>query len=357
VSAAFLLLLGTGLSLCTGHPAGAAQEPAAGGHPANARAPRITTARCGHHIAALTVTPAAGFDPLTATDAQLLANNLPVRPAGHKALVIWRKFVVGQLKPAKPECNFKTVKTSTVTRPLRLQRPSATGPATTGSCTANYSGNVADGTTYEDAYGTWTVPLGGQSSSGHAESAAWVGIGVSGTKYYPIIQGGSESDLSVPVPYYLWWEAVTSDSSRQNQVLTRVHYRDTIYVHIHFVYGEGQVTLDDETYGWSHTYTYTASQIAPDGNAEWILERPEEESKYYPILANSTTTFTGAEASGPGQARAPLGQLSHDWVNMITTSTPHITMAAPGSISSNGQSFTDQWKAFGRIDTDGVGNC
>jgi hypothetical protein len=95
----------------------------------------------------------------------------------------------------------------------------------------------------------------------------------------------------------------------------------------------------------------------PDGNAEWILERPAIGDKTLPILANSTTTFTAAEASGPGQARAPLGQLPHEWWTMVTTSTPHITMANPGAISSSGQSFADDWKAFGRIDTFGKGSC
>jgi hypothetical protein len=235
LSAAFLLLLGAALTVSPDHPARAAQRPA------DAAAPRTTAIQCGHGVAAVAYTPAAGFDPLTATDSQLLASNLPMRPSGSKAMAIWRKFVTGQITPTRPACDFRTVKTrmSAVSQPVGSRRPSAASPSTTlGACNANWAGNQAFDTTYEDAYGTWTVPLGGQSSSGDADSSSWVGIGATGTKDQPIIQGGSESDLDNSVPYYLWWEVVTnSKTTTQEQVQNKVHFRDTIYVHIHFVAG------------------------------------------------------------------------------------------------------------------------
>jgi Peptidase A4 family len=354
LTSAFLLFLGGALSAAADHPANAAATSTS----ADARAPRIATVRCGHGIAAIAYIPAAGFDPLTATNAQLLANNLPQRPAGRKAMTIWRRFVLSQREPTRPACDFKPVRTHlpAVSHQVRSALHPATNPSTSGSCSANWAGNEVYDTTYDDAYGTWTVPLGGQPSSGFADSASWVGVGEAGTKDQPIVQGGSDSSLGDSVPYSLWWEVVTSSASHMNQVLTNVHYKDTIYVHIHFVAGKGQVTLDDETYGWSHTYTYTSSLMAPDGHAEWILERPES-SGDYPMLADATTTFTSAEASGPGQSLAPLGKLPHEWWTMVTTSTPHVTMANPGAISSSGLSFTDQWKAYGRADAAKSGTC
>lgn len=332
--------------------AGVAPAPA---QAATVAAPRTTTVQCGGGISAISVTPAAGFDPLTATDAQLLANNLPARPADEAGFAIWKTFVLGQLKPTAPTCNLQS--TSTWNQPNGAgnggPRSAAVAPMTTGSCSPNWAGNQVIGATYEDAYGTWKVPLGaGGNTDGHAtDSSSWVGIGNGDSSGEPLVQGGSRSALDRGQPYTLWWEVYPENSMQT--VLSNVHYGDTIYVHIHFVAGLGQITLDDETYGWSHTYSYSKSGITPDGTAEWIFERPST-GGYFPELANASTTFTQAKASGVGQSLQPLGKLPHQWWTMTTGGSPDVTMANPGGISADGLSFTDAWKAFGRTQADTI---
>ena len=58
---------------------GAAQATA--GSP-DARTGAREVSNCGNGVSAVTVRLPAGFDPLTATAAQLAANDLPLRPAG-----------------------------------------------------------------------------------------------------------------------------------------------------------------------------------------------------------------------------------------------------------------------------------
>src|SRR5580692_10345629 len=73
---------------------------------------------CGGGVSAVTVRPAAGFHPLTATPAQLTANGLPLRPAGRTELAAWRKFVTGGVRAARTTCAFAPVTPSSAPRSL-----------------------------------------------------------------------------------------------------------------------------------------------------------------------------------------------------------------------------------------------
>jgi hypothetical protein len=73
---------------------------------------------CGGGVSAVTVRPAAGFHPLTATPAQLTANGLPLRPAGHTELAAWRKFVTGGVRAARTTCRFAPVTPSSAPRSI-----------------------------------------------------------------------------------------------------------------------------------------------------------------------------------------------------------------------------------------------
>jgi Peptidase A4 family len=80
-------------------PAMAAQ----GANP-DARVGTWVTANCGGCVSAINVRLPAGFNALTATRAELIANNLPVRPAGAVQLAAWRKFVTEGVKAAPSRC-------------------------------------------------------------------------------------------------------------------------------------------------------------------------------------------------------------------------------------------------------------
>ena len=73
---------------------------------------------CGNGVSAVTVRLPAGFDPLTATAAQLAANDLPLRPAGRAQLAAWRKFVTGGVQAARTTCSFAPVTPSSAPRSI-----------------------------------------------------------------------------------------------------------------------------------------------------------------------------------------------------------------------------------------------
>jgi Peptidase A4 family len=73
---------------------------------------------CGGGVSAVTVRPAAGFHPLTATPAQLTANGLPLRPTGRTELAAWRKFVTGGVRAARTTCGFAAVTPSSAPRSI-----------------------------------------------------------------------------------------------------------------------------------------------------------------------------------------------------------------------------------------------
>ena len=71
---------------------------------ADARAGARMVTSCGAGVSAVNVRLPAGFDPLTATPAQLAANDLPLRPTGRAQLAAWRKFVTGGVQAARSTC-------------------------------------------------------------------------------------------------------------------------------------------------------------------------------------------------------------------------------------------------------------
>ena len=76
---------------------------------------RVVTS-CGSGVSVVTVRVPAGFDPLTATPAQLAANDLPLRPTGRVQLAAWRKFVTGGVRAAPASCVFAPVTPSSAPR-------------------------------------------------------------------------------------------------------------------------------------------------------------------------------------------------------------------------------------------------
>jgi len=85
---------------------------------ADARAGARVMTSCGAGVTAVNVRLPAGFDPLTATPAQLAANDLPLRPAGRVELAAWRKFVTGGVRAARSTCVFAAVTPSSAPRSI-----------------------------------------------------------------------------------------------------------------------------------------------------------------------------------------------------------------------------------------------
>jgi hypothetical protein len=310
---------------------------------------------CGNGISAINVELPAGFNPLTATDAQLVANDLPERPAGGADLLTWERFVTGKVKQQPATCDLRQSAAAQAQAPAIQAGPAAPAVATTAS--PNWAGWVLGGHTYTNAYASWRVPnVVRHPARFEAYSSSWVGIDAGNSKGTPLVQAGSEADYDPGLPpvYDIWWQIVPQFSHQETVALARAN--DLIYVHIRLTHDDARMTVRDETRGGGGTYVYTTGTFNPGRQAEWILERTEEftgSGHIYPPLASATTTFTGAEVSGSGVSKRGIGAIPDrsEWI-MYTCARPYVKLANPGPISGNTQ-FTDHWDAFGHRDKPG----
>lgn len=319
----------------------------------DAAAARVSTVVCANGVKSLLVSPAPGFDPLTATDSQLLANFLPTRPdaaSGAAALGVWRKFVTNY-KP-KPDCTPARA-TGRSEHGLQPTKRTGVGPNVAGSYevdSPNWAGNVATGTYWNYASATFTIQVPQAPSNSCAYSSQWVGIGQGYNSTYPLVQAGSEDDACfnrANSSIYLWWEEVSNTNGSSQQAVTPARAGDIIFVFIDVPNNCGTpiMTVDDETSGFSGNFA-GGSRACSDGTAEWILERTEETGNY-PQLANAAVTFTDASLTGPGVNNGALGDQPHYWRNMWNCrGDAHAQLAAPGPISG-GRDFTDYWQGYG----------
>jgi hypothetical protein len=319
--------------------------------------PKVTTLNCGHGVTSEAFRLPKGFNPLTATNAELLANNLPPPPSGAHRYAIWKKFVEGEASGryhTAPTCSFKHGHRGTPGSPTRGQAEHANRahavPQQTVSeqDSGNWAGNVATDNAYFDTYGTYQVPIAG-GNGGIYESSSWVGEGLGTSNSDALVQAGTESDFTFGVGfrYDMWWEVFPELS--QQVLSTNVEPGDTIWVHIHYENaGSATMTVLDENRGEVFIVLYKNPVITPDDTAEWILERTDTGGTY-PMLPNySTTTFTGAEANY-GLGPTGVGNLDRTFYRMYNCQSTGVDtqLAAPGPIGSNGTSFTDNFENNG----------
>jgi len=264
---------------------------------------------CGGGVSAVTVRPAAGFRPLTATPAQLAANGLPLRPTGRAELAAWRRFVTGGVRAARTTCTFTSVTRSSAPRSIvgdvkPNQSQSIVGdsnpvssqsivgdakpansqsivgdakpansqsivgdaqPANSQSIVGDASpalgtqmppataprpspgGNRASAATRTVVYGTWRVT---RPRNDPAAASSWAGIGL-GRAGNPLIQAGSSAGGYFGP--YLWWRMVPQRPNEQRISLDTAP-GDTVYVRIQLRSGTATVTIRDENTGAGGMY-------------------------------------------------------------------------------------------------------
>jgi hypothetical protein len=260
---------------------------------------------CGNGVSAVTVRLPAGFDPLTATPAQLAANDLPLRPTGRVQLAAWRKFVTGGVQAPRTTCSFAPVTPSSAPRsivgdakPVNSQsivgdaqpanpqsivgdaKPanpqSIVGdaqPASSQSIVGDASpalgtltppataprpspgGNRGSAATRTVVSGTWRVTRPRNDPT--AAASSWAGIGL-GRRADPLIQAGSAAGGYFGP--YLWWRVVPQRPNEQRISLDTAP-GDTVYVRIQLLRGRATVTIRDEDTGAGGTYVLRYSGL------------------------------------------------------------------------------------------------
>ena len=246
---------------------------------------RVVT-NCGNGVSAVTVRLPAGFDALTATPAQLTANDLPLRPAGRVQLAAWRRFVTGGVRSVRTTCVFAPVTPSSAPRSIvgdaqpassqsivgdaqRASSQSIVGdaqPASSQSIVGDGApalgtltppataprpspgGSRASATTRTVVYGTWRVTRPKNDPTAAASSWAGIGLGQAGV---PLIQAGSSAGGYFGP--YLWWRMAPQRPNEQRISLDTAP-GDTVYVRIQLLRGRATVTIRDETTGAGGTY-------------------------------------------------------------------------------------------------------
>jgi hypothetical protein len=250
---------------------------------------------CGAGVSAVNVRLPAGFDPLTATPAQLAANDLPLRPTGRVQLAAWRKFVTGGVRAARTTCVFAAVTPSSAprsivgdVRPDRAQsivgdaQPAASAQSIVGDAQPAESaqsivgdtrpalgtltppataprpspgGNRATAATRTVAYGTWRVTR--QKDDPTAAMSSWAGLGL-GRAGNPLVQAGSSAGGYFGP--YLWWR-VAPQRPNEQRISLDTAAGDTIYVRIQLQHGQARVTIRDESTGAGGTYVLRYSGL------------------------------------------------------------------------------------------------
>ena len=259
----------------------------------DARTGAREVSNCGNGVSAVTVRLPAGFDPLTATAAQLAANDLPLRPAGRAQLAAWRTFVTGGVQAARTTCSFAPVTPSSAPRSIvgdakpatsqsivgdaklassqsivgdaqSMQSQSIVGDASpvlgtlTPPATAprpGPGGNRASAATPAVVFGTWRVTRPRNDPA--AAASSWAGIGL-GRRADPRIQAGSAAGGYFGP--YLWWRVVPQRPNEQRISLDTAP-GDTVYVRIQLLRGRAAVTIRDENTGAGGSYVLRYSGL------------------------------------------------------------------------------------------------
>jgi hypothetical protein len=264
--------------------------PAVAGTAGNAgvRAGTRVMTSCGAGVSAVNVRLPAGFDPLTATPAQLAANDLPLRPAGRVQLATWRKFVTGGVRAARSTCVYSAVTPSSAprsivgdARPDKAQsivgdaqpgqspqsivgdaQPAESAQSIVGDTSPalgtltppttaprpSPAGNRATAATRTVVYGTWRVTR--PKNDPTASMSSWAGLGL-GRAGSPLVQAGSSAGGYFGP--YLWWR-VAPQRPNEQRISLDTAAGDTVYVRIQLMRGRATVTIRDESTGAGGTY-------------------------------------------------------------------------------------------------------
>ena len=308
--------------------------------------------------------PPLSGDPMSYTQAQVIAAGFPPRPDPGQSLDAYNRWL------------------SLVSLP-GIQVPSGTVPIHARfDNSPNWSGSVTTtgGTQYWDANGYWYVPsVSGSAPCPGSESnqaAIWPGIG--GTDGGGLIQAGSWNTVNVTVTRGLYcqqyntfstgaWMEYIPNGPFAAPNLT-ISPGDELYVEVWSGDASGNFAANGP-YGWYFIYDYATtgysqfSVAKPSGTtfygttAEWILEDPNSsgslpgQGQYLADYGN--VWFYYAESYDDTYGWLDLNQQSYKAENMYNcpaggcvSGDSYTLMSQPSSVNS-GDNFSFQWYYYG----------
>ncbi len=287
--------------------------------------------------------PPAGFNPLTATAAELATYGLPPRPAGAAALATWTKLVshLGQL--VAPDVTISAAQPNNLAK-LPATVPSAKAGVSSGS-TSIWSGYVskqASSSYFDVASGEWIQPSISTTSCAGATHLSWVGLGGYGTS--KLIQDGTNQSNQA------WYEYLGPGGTGVSITLLpgslNIHSGDTMYALTEYSAGTAYWVVEDVTTGKSSSASLSSASSFYDGSsAEFIDERTTFGVTPSPLADYSATDWTAASAAvtstGYKDALSSLNNVTQ--LSMVNPITGH-TLANALAEGSNGYAFQTAWK-------------
>jgi hypothetical protein len=249
---------------------------------------------CATPYAQIALAPPAGFNPVTASDAQLDAYGFPPRPDASKAPAAyaqWQTVVTRPVTRIVPQL----VATKAVNGPEKLARHgvSSANGAITGSTSDNWSGYVISDNSdpfkanKTSIFATFTVPVAqqafGKCSTAAVHASEWVGIDGSGSS--DVLQAGIKGSAickskKTSASYVAWYEWFPEDEIDIRNF--GIYPGDVVYVYLwNTSTTEGHYYIEDVTTNKASSLAFKAPKNTQlKGNsAEWIVERPSIDGK------------------------------------------------------------------------------
>jgi hypothetical protein len=241
---------------------------------------------------------------------------------------------------------------------------------------AGYAAQSKTGEGFSSVSASWVQPAVSASSS-DSYSAFWVGLGGDNQQSQALEQVGTSAQVvGGQTQYEAWYELVPDPETKLDLA---IHPGDHISARVTVNGTNVTVSLSDETTGQSATKTFQMSN--PDtSSAEWIAEAPSAQTQggyqVLPLADFGKVSFTNASATAGGHT----GSISDpDWdvqqIQLGSSSTGGFVGgggflsnaagsngqssggAAPGSLSSDGASFSVAYSSIGGSgDSGGSGN-
>jgi hypothetical protein len=272
--------------------------------------------QCARPYAEAAPTPPAGFNPLTASDAQIDFYGLPPRPDARKsagAYAVWEMTVTSTTRRIVPQLRATRIANGPAQIVSRSARQN-NGPS--GAKSNNWSGyTVSDSanvfaTNKAYVYGSFVVPVAQQAygtcSSTWRYSSSWVGIDGWGSS--DVLQAGIEADAQcaggTTTAFYSAWYEWYPNNETQIQNFP-IHPGDLIYVYVwNTSRTKGHYYLADVTANTSTSLAFSApSGTTLTGNSvEWIVERPGENGTLSQLANYTSVPWYYCHALVPGHA-------------------------------------------------------
>lgn len=214
-----------------------------------------------------------------------------------------------------------------------------------GPTSPDWSGYVVTGATFSAVNGSWTVPTVSCPAGATTYSFEWVGI--DGETDNTVEQDGTAADCTSGSPTYFAWYEMYGDATVNGgnwvalPTADSVSPGDAMSASVSVTGSTWLLDIQDHTRPWSFTTSIPSPSPAPaQTSAEWIVELPGGAPGSDNTLSNfGNVTFTGATADGNGAA-GTISAFSAHAIDLVSGST---VLAAPGSLVSAGNGFTDTY--------------